>query len=99
STNAPRTQPVGRPAVSVVIATYARPKTLAGCLEALCAQTLPGDAFEVIVCDDGSPEPVAPSVARFHDRLALTVVRKQQAGPAAARNEGARQASGRLLAF
>jgi len=85
--------------VSVVIATYARSKSLLRCLEALAAQTLPRDAFEVVVCDDGSPEPVAPTLAHFEERIALTVVRKTRGGPAAARNEGARHASGQLLAF
>jgi GT2 family glycosyltransferase len=85
--------------VSVVIATHARKKSLLRCVEALCGQTLPRDAFEVVVCDDGSPEPIGPTLAHFADRIALTVVRKQQGGPAAARNEGARHASGQLLAF
>jgi len=83
----------------VVIAAHGRIAKLQRCLEALAAQTLPRDAFEVIVCDDGSPEPIAPAVDGFRDRLALTVVRQAQRGPAAARNEGARHASGSLLAF
>ena len=62
-------------------------------------QTLPREQFEVIVCDDGSPEPLEPVIAPFGDRLALTVVRRTHAGPAAARNQGARHASGRILAF
>jgi len=53
----------------------------------------------VIVCDDGSPEPIEPALQGFRDRLSLTVVRQAQRGPAAARNEGARHASGSLLAF
>jgi len=48
-------RPGVRPVVSVVVATYARKKSLLRCLEALCAQSLPRDAFEVVVCDDGSP--------------------------------------------
>jgi GT2 family glycosyltransferase len=90
---------VARPTVSVVIPTHARIAQLQRCLEALAAQTLPRDAFEVIICDDGSPEPIAPALEPFRDRLSLIVVRKDRGGPAAARNEGARHASGRLLAF
>ncbi|HEX7981546.1 MAG TPA: glycosyltransferase [Gemmatimonadaceae bacterium] len=90
---------VARPTVSVVIPAHARIAKLQRCLEALANQTLPRDEFEVIVCDDGSPEPIAPALGRFADVLTLTVVRKARGGPAAARNEGARHASGALLAF
>jgi GT2 family glycosyltransferase len=85
--------------VSVVVPTHGRPKSLARCLTALSEQTLPRHLFEVIVCDDDSPTPVEPVVAQFRDRLALTLVRQPRSGPAAARNEGARHATGRLLAF
>ena len=98
-------QPIGRPAnatvpaVSVVIPTFSRRESLARCLAALAAQTLSRDTFEVIVCDDGSPAPVAPIVERFADRMAVRFVRRLRAGPAAARNEGARHARAQLLAF
>jgi len=85
--------------VSVVIASRGRPKSLVRCLDALCAQTLPRDRFEVVVCDDESPEPIEPLLASFTSRLALRVVRQRHAGPAAARNQGARNATGRHLAF
>jgi GT2 family glycosyltransferase len=85
--------------VSVVIPAHARIAKLQVCIEALAAQTLPRDSFEVIVCDDGSPDPIAPALERFRDRLTLIVVRQERRGPAAARNEGARHASGTLLAF
>jgi GT2 family glycosyltransferase len=87
------------PTVSVVVPTHGRPESLANCLAALAEQTLPRHAFEVIVCDDGSPEPVAPVVARFSDRLAVRVIRQPRKGPAAARNAAARHARGRYLAF
>ena len=89
----------GKATVSVVVPTHGRPESLVRCLTALCEQTLPREQFEVIVCDDGSPTPVAPSIAGFRERLALTVVRRTRSGPAAARNEGARHATGRYLAF
>ena len=87
------------PTVSVVVPTHGRPESLSRCLEALAAQTLPHDAFEVIVSDDGSPTPVDEIVARFTERMTVRVVRRPRSGPAAARNEGARNARGRLLAF
>ena len=94
-----RRRAVEHPTVSVVIPAHGRIAKLQRCLEALAAQTLPRDEFEVIVCDDGSPEPIAPALEGFNDRLTLTVVRQERRGPAAARNEGARHASGSLLVF
>ena len=87
------------PTVSVVIATYSRPQSLARCLAALAAQTLPRELFEVVVCDDGGLEPAAPAAAPFADRLTVRVVRRARRGPATARNEAARLARGRYLAF
>jgi GT2 family glycosyltransferase len=87
------------PLLSVIVPAYGRSDSLVRCLEALCAQTLPRDRFEVIVCDDGSPEPLAPAVAPFGNRLALVLTRQPNAGPAAARNHGALRARGDLLAF
>jgi GT2 family glycosyltransferase len=84
---------------SVIIPAYRRPAGLVRCLEALCAQTLSRSRFEVVVCDDGSPEPLAPFVAPFADRLALVVVGQANAGPATARNHAARRARGAVLAF
>jgi GT2 family glycosyltransferase len=91
--------PAAAATVSVVVAAHGRLESLSRCLEALCAQSFPRDRFEVIVCDDGSPEPLEPTLAHFAERIALTVVRQRQAGPASARNEGARLATGRYLAF
>lgn len=91
------------PEISVVVPTYGRPGSLADCLRALAGQTLARARFEVVVCDDGSPEPVATVHARLlaelADDLAVRVVRQPNAGPAAARNHGAEAARGRYLAF
>jgi glycosyltransferase involved in cell wall biosynthesis len=85
--------------VSVVIPTYGRPESLARTLEALAAQTLPRELFDVVVCDDGSTPPAGPTVERFGDRINVSVVVRSRSGPAAARNAGARQARGSILAF
>ena len=44
------------PAISVVIPSWNRHEQLLDCLRALDRQTLPGDAFDVIVVDDGSTD-------------------------------------------
>jgi glycosyltransferase involved in cell wall biosynthesis len=95
------TQPesAGPPTFSVVVPTHGRREQLARCLAALSAQDLPPDQFEVIVVDDGSPEPVGAVAEPFRDRLALRLVRCAHQGPAGARNRGAREACGTVLAF
>ena len=87
------------PAISIVIATYGRPRQLAACLEAVSGLDYPRDRFEVIVVDDGGPEPVAPVAEPHRDRLRIRVERTERGGPGAARNAGARLADGELLAF
>jgi GT2 family glycosyltransferase len=57
------------------------------------------DGFEVIVVDDGSPEPLSDVVRPFRDRLDLTLLHKENGGPGSARNEGAAVARGQFLAF
>jgi len=83
-----------RPAASVIVPSYARPAALAECLRALANQSVPN--LEIIVVDDGSPEPLAPVCDAFE---AVRCIRQENAGPAAARNHGARMASGSFLAF
>ncbi|MBE9178309.1 glycosyltransferase [Oculatella sp. LEGE 06141] len=88
-----------QPFFSIVIPTYARPERLAKCLQSLTCLTYPRDRFEVIVVDDGSEPPIESVAAPFRDRLALSLIRQANAGPAAARNTGAAHASGQFLAF
>ena len=83
---------------SVVVPTYGRPDGLVRCLQALTGQDI-GQTFEVVVVDDGSPEPVAPVVRQFDDRLRMTVLRQPNAGPGAARNAGLAAAGGSHVAF
>lgn len=84
---------------SVIIPTYARPARLAACLKAIANLEYPRDRFEVIVVDDGSPEPLDETVRPVQGELRLTLLRQTNAGPAAARNAGAARASGSHLAF
>ena len=84
---------------SVIIPSYNRPKQLEACLESLTQLEYPRDRFEVIVVDDGSDSPLDTVVAPFKDSLNLRLIRQNNAGPAAARNGAAQQASGKYLAF
>jgi GT2 family glycosyltransferase len=86
------------PLASVVIPSFARPARLLACLEALAATRLAGP-FEVVVVDDGSPEPLAPVVSGRDWPFRLAMHRQANAGPAAARNAGAAAARAPFLAF
>lgn len=59
----------------------------------------PAGGFEVIVVDDGSPEPLDLLPGVFGDLLDLRVYRQRNVGPAAARNFGVGVARGRWIAF
>jgi glycosyltransferase involved in cell wall biosynthesis len=84
---------------SIIIPTYARPKQLAACLEAIARLNYPYDRFEVIVVDDGSEAPPEHVVKSFSERLSLTLLAQPNSGPASARNTGAWEAKGEFLAF
>lgn len=76
--------------LAVVIPTRDRWPILRSTLDALAIQTVGG--FDVFVVDDGSDEP-APELD------GITMLRKQHAGPAAARNFGVRATDRRLVLF
>jgi glycosyltransferase involved in cell wall biosynthesis len=56
-------------------------------------------SFEVIVVDDGGPEPLDTLIESYADGLDIRLIRQLRAGPAAARNAGAALARGMFLAF
>jgi lipopolysaccharide/colanic/teichoic acid biosynthesis glycosyltransferase/GT2 family glycosyltransferase len=80
---------------SVIVPAYQAAATLGLCLDALNAQTLARDLYEVIVVDDGSTDGTG-EIAR---RMGAYVIFQRNAGAAAARNAGAAMARGDLLLF
>ena len=88
-----------RPFISIIIPTYERPKRLAVCLKALGGLDYPRERFEVIVVDDGSRRPPEAVVAEFNGNFDVMLLTQAHAGPATARNTGAAQAKGDILAF
>lgn len=91
------------PLVSVVVSTFNRPARLARLLDALRAQTLPYEAFEVIVVDNGSGvatgELLERELAR-EDGMQLRVARNEVSlGPGGGRNAGWRLARAPWVAF
>ena len=87
------------PPFSLVIPTYNRPVALAACLDAVARLDYPRSLLEVIVVDDGSPTPIGPTIERHRAELNVILHRQSNAGPAVARNAGARLATGQYLAF
>ncbi len=80
--------------VSVVVPTRGRPAALERCLAALARQEHVGP-IEIVVVDDGSPDPGAV-IAVAGDSV---TVRLSGVGPAAARNAGVRRSTGAIVAF
>jgi glycosyltransferase involved in cell wall biosynthesis len=89
------------PEISVVVATRNRAPRLERLLDGLRAQSIGADRFEVIVVDDGSTDETANALARIKAGWpAMRVItRAQPAGPATAREEGWRAATGGVIAF
>ena len=81
------------PAWTVIVPTFNRPEPLRATLAALTRLEAPPGGFELVVIDDGGSAELGfvGSSVRLH--------RQANAGPAAARNAGARLAKGRRLAF
>lgn len=84
------------PEATVVIPTRDRPAQLQACLDGLARQTLAVGRFEVVVVDDGSAVPLAPSTPAGLD---VVLVGQRHAGSAAARNAGVARARGAVVAF
>ena len=84
--------------VSVIMPYYAQAEELGRTLAALEGQTYPRELFEVVVVDDGSPEPLERP---RETPLDVKVVRQEDLGfgAARARNTGARAAAHDVLVF
>jgi GT2 family glycosyltransferase len=91
--------PQESPFFSIIIPTYERPAQLATCLEAVARLDYPLERFEVIVIDDGSDTPPEELVTSFRTRIDVQLLIAEHAGPAAARNLGAKRARGDCFAF
>lgn len=84
---------------SIIIPTYERPAQISKCLESISNLDYPKNKFEVIVVDDGSINPPEKLINSYKDRLNIRLFTQKNAGPAGARNTGAKKANGKFLAF
>lgn len=96
-----RDQATALPMVSVIIPTFNRAITLADTLAGLIAQDYPADRLEVIVVDNDSTDATERVVqtAAAAAPIPIAYYRKENRGPAAARNYGIARSGGELLAF
>jgi glycosyltransferase involved in cell wall biosynthesis len=85
-----------RPLISVIIPHLNQPTGLRDCLDSIAAQSLPADRFEVIVVDNGSQVTPDEIVA---GHAGARLLHESRPGPGLARNAGALQAHGEILAF
>ena len=91
-----RTKPSDR-AISVIIPTFNRKAKLERCMQALAAQTLGADEFEVIVVDDGSTDDTQESLRKQTTPFRLSHFQQKNQGAGAARRFGVEQARGEYL--
>ncbi len=86
--------------LSIIIPTYNRKVLLNQMLDSLVKVVMPFEEVEVLVIDDGSTDQTMAALLHQRDPFELRMLRHEQSqGPARARNLGARQAQGELLAF
>ncbi len=85
---------------SILIPTYNGAKRIGNCLDALLPQIAANQArgreVEIVVIDDGSKDETVQVVSRY---AGVRLISQANAGPASARNRGAREARGRILLF
>ena len=86
---------IENPLVSVIIPVYNRTQYLRHALDSVFAQSY--KRVEVIVVDDGSTTDVKGSLAGYECKY--TFISRPHTGPSAARNAGAKMATGKYLAF
>ena len=86
-----------KPLVSVVIATYNMARFLPLALRSALGQSY--ENIEVLVIDDGSQDDTRAVMAPFSDDHRVRYIFQQNAGQAAAKNHGIREARGECVAF
>jgi cellulose synthase/poly-beta-1,6-N-acetylglucosamine synthase-like glycosyltransferase len=79
---------------SVIVPAFNAEKTIGACIESLLAQGQ--KALEIIVVDDGSADRTLEIIMGFGG---VKLVKQNHAGPAVARNRGAKAAKGEIIIF
>ena len=87
------------PFFSIIVPTRNRPELLVACLHSMAMLEYPRDLFEIVVVVDGGTVPSGEQLASLHTMIDLTILTQSHAGPAVARNNGARHAKGEYFVF
>jgi len=87
------------PRITAILTTFNRAALLPRVLGALASQTLPREAFELIVVDDGSTDRTPDEVAERGGNLPLRYERQENRGLAAAKNRGIELARAPIVVF
>jgi glycosyltransferase involved in cell wall biosynthesis len=85
------------PAVSIILPTYNRAKTLVRAIESVLKQTF--DDFELLIIDDGSSDDTKQRVKPFLTDVRVKYLYQDNAGASAARNKGIELSVGEFIAF
>jgi GT2 family glycosyltransferase len=85
--------------IQVIIPSRCRPEAASRCLAALSRQTLDHSLFEVLLVDDGSPEPLTVDTRSLPPTFRFRIAHQKQSGPAGARQLGARSGQAEILLF
>lgn len=86
-----------KPVVTVIIPTFNSAAFIVDSIQSVLAQSF--QAFEIIVVDDASQDGTVSLVRSFQEARLSLIELPHNRGPAAARNAGIHQATGRFLAF
>ncbi|MDQ7781751.1 MAG: mycofactocin biosynthesis glycosyltransferase MftF [Desulfomonilaceae bacterium] len=84
------------PSVSLIVAVYNRAGEIGACLDSLLSLEYPRSGLEIIVVDDGSRDGTCDVVSAYDVKL---IVHPENRGQSAARNRGAKDARGDIIAF
>ena len=89
------------PRLTIQLCTYKRAHLLERVLEALFDQTVPDDAYEVVLVNDGSPDNTNEVIDRVRPlaRCAFSVIEQTNSGLAKGRNAGIARSSGARICF
>lgn len=82
--------------ISIVVPVFNGQATIGQCLDSLVKQEPSNKSLEIIVVDDGSQDETLKILSRY---AGISVVSQSNAGPAAARNRGVKEATGDIVLF
>jgi len=85
------------PIVSIIIPVYNGGAYIRPCIDSILHQTC--EDWELLLIDDGSTDDSGKICDEYTTDPRIRVIHKSNAGPAAARNDGIKQARGQFISF